>query len=338
MMSKLKFAIVGCGNIGKRHAALIAGKHELVASCDVHLSRSREIADKFGGFSYASSDELFSNHRNLDVAVICSPNGFHAEHAIQAMQNGAHVLCEKPMAIHLYDCEKMIETSNRFQKRLLVVKQNRYNPPVIAVKKLLDDKSLGNITCFQVNGFWNRPSSYYVNSWHGSKDLDGGTLFTQFSHFIDLLYWFLGDVEKVESITGNFLHEGLMDFEDSGCVLMTMKNGAIGSFNYTVNAFEKNMEGSIALFGEKGTVKIGGEYLNKIEYWNVKDVQEPSVGVGNPANNYGEHKGSMNNHSQVYDHLEAVLKRGEAPQPNAFDAMKTVEIISKIYSGIHHKI
>ncbi len=156
----------------------------------------------------------------------------------------------------------MIEASCNAGKRLFVVKQNRYNPPVIAVKKLIEEGALGKIYSFQLNCFWNRTDKYYHQSWRGTQVYDGGILFTQFSHFIDLLYWFLGEVDQVSGMRANFHHSESMEFEDTGIANLIMKNGAIGTLNYTVNANQSNMEGSFTLFGEKGTVKIGGQYLN----------------------------------------------------------------------------
>lgn len=332
-MNKLKFILAGCGRIGRRHASLICQKYKLDAVCDILPERAAQFSKEFSCTSYTNVRDMIKAE-DANVLVVCTPNGLHAEHSIKGLENGIHVLCEKPMALKVDDCISMMNAAEKVGKHLLVIKQNRYNPPVVTVKRLLDENKLGKISGFQVNGFWNRPSSYYKQSWHGSLDMDGGTLFTQFSHFIDLLYWFLGDVERVEAMAGNFQHAGLIEFEDSASVLLKMKNGAIGSFNYNVNAFQKNMEGSITLFGENGSVKIGGEYLNILEYFVVEGMEIPDLKTGNPANNYGSHRGSMNNHREVYDHLEKVLSGEQAPLPDARDAMKTVEIISKIYQKI----
>jgi UDP-N-acetyl-2-amino-2-deoxyglucuronate dehydrogenase len=170
----------------------------------------------------------------------------------------------------------------------------------------------------------------YYTGWKGTKDLDGGTLFTQFSHFIDLLYWFLGDVERVKNIAKNFAHPAI-EFEDTGAVLFKMKNGAIGTLNYTVNSFNKNMEGSLTVFAENGTVKIGGQYLNELEYFNVKGVSEPTLPKGNPANGYGFYKGSMSNHDKVYENLILAIQNPLHEFASAEEGLKTVEIIEGIY-------
>ncbi len=270
---------------------------------------------------------------DLDVVSICTPNGLHAEHSIKALKAGIHVLCEKPMALTVKDCSAMIHAAERANKRLFIVKQNRFNPPVMAVKAHLDGGELGKIYSVQLNCFWNRNADYYKNSWKGTKDLDGGTLYTQFSHFIDLLYWFLGDVESVAAYCGNFDHQGLIEFEDTGVVIMKFLNGAIGTINYTVNAYKKNMEGSLTLFAEKGTVKIGGQYLNELEYQSLEGNPISNLPPGNPPNNYGQYFGSMSNHDKVYQNLVEVLKGHGSIATSGMEGLKTVEIIEKIYKS-----
>jgi predicted dehydrogenase len=228
----------------------------------------------------------------------------------------------------------MIKEAEKANKRLFVVKQNRYNPPVQAIKEALDENRLGKILSIQLNCFWNRNAGYYADSdWKGTKKLDGGTLFTQYSHFIDLLYWMFGDVRKVEAITKNLNHEKTIEFEDTGVVILEFYNGAIGTINYTVNSFEKNMEGSLTIFGEKGTIKIGGQYLNVLEYQNIKDFTIADLPVGNPANNYGQYLGSMSNHNRVYENVLDVLLNHGTIGTNGYEGLKTVEIIDKIYTA-----
>ena len=195
----LLFAIIGCGTIAKRHAEQIQAFGKLVAVCDIIRSKAEEVGKKYNVEVFSSIDELFANKKGIDVAVICTPNGLHAAHSIISLRAGCHVLCEKPMAIHSSDCLVMIQEAEKAGKHLFVVKQNRFNPPVVAVKKVLDEKKLGTIYNIQLNCFWNRDAKYYENSWKGTMELDGGTLFTQFSHFIDLLYWMVGDVQQVQS-------------------------------------------------------------------------------------------------------------------------------------------
>ena len=274
-----------------------------------------------------------ANANGIDVISICSPNGLHATHAIQSLKKGYHVLCEKPLAINVNDCGEMIKAAEAANKRLFAIKQNRFNPPIVAVKKAIDEGRLGKIFSIQLSCFWNRNPDYYANSWKGTKDMDGGTLYTQFSHFIDLLYWIIGDVKNVQAFLGNYAHKEIIEFEDTGVVILEFYNGVIGTINYTVNSHEKNMEGSLSIFGEKGTVKIGGQYLNELEYQNIKDYRIENLPEGNKANNYGNYQGSMSNQDKVYENLVAVLTTNASINTNAFEGLKTVEIIDKIYNA-----
>ncbi len=331
-MSKLNFGIVGCGRIGHRHAEHIINNGNLIALCDINEKNARDLSLEFGGRHYISLAQMLLSEPDLDVVSICTPNGLHAEHAIECLNAGKHVLCEKPLAISSSDARRMIEAANNAGMKLFVVKQNRYNPPVEAVKKLLDSDGLGKIFSFQLNCFWNRPNEYYNDTWRGTKQLDGGTLFTQFSHFIDLLYWLLGDVKEVKAFTENF-HHPTIEIEDSGVAIIEMLNGAIGTMNYTVNCHLQNMEGSLSVFGEKGTVKIGGQYLNELEYQNIASGNLENIPKGNPANAYGFYQGSMSNHDKVYANLVRAIKENDTDFASAYEGMKTVEIIEKIYAA-----
>lgn len=333
MENKVRFAIIGCGRIAQRHAEHISNNGILKAVCDIDFAKALELGEKYSASSYNSIDELLAKEKDLDIISVCSPNGMHAEHSIKSLNAGFHVLCEKPMAINVYDCGEMIKAAERNNKRLFAIKQNRFNPPVAAVKSAIDEGKLGKIYSIQLSCFWNRNEDYYKNSWKGTKDLDGGTLYTQFSHFIDLLYWIVGDVKRAHAITGNFAHQNIIEFEDTGVVALEFYNGTIGTINYTVNSFGKNMEGSLTIFGEKGTVKIGGQYLNELEYQNIQDFEFKDLPIGNTANNYGQYQGSMSNHDKVYENVVDVLINGGAISTNSFEGLKTVEIIDKIYQS-----
>jgi predicted dehydrogenase len=273
------------------------------------------------------------NEKTVDVVSVCSPNGLHATHAMASLRAGFHVLVEKPMALTVYDCGEMIKAAEQANKRLFAIKQNRFNPPVAAVKEAIDKGIFGKIYSIQLSCFWNRNKDYYENSWKGTKDMDGGTLFTQFSHFIDLLYWMIGDVKRAYALTGNFSHQGVIDFEDTGAIALEFQGGAIGTINYTVNSYKKNMEGSLTIFAEKGTVKIGGQYLNELEYQSIENFEFKDLPKGNTANNYGTYVGSMSNHDKVYQNLIDVLQNGTSISTNSFEGLKTVEIIDKIYQS-----
>jgi len=333
MSTVLRFAIVGCGRIAQRHAEHIQRLGKLVAVCDIVPGKAKDLADKYGAAAFENIEDLLRQCRDIDVVSVCSPNGLHAEHSIKSLQAGFHVLCEKPMALSVQDCGEMINAAERANKRLFIVKQNRFNPPVAAVKKLIDERLFGRIYSVQLSCFWNRNEAYYKNSWKGTKNMDGGTLFTQFSHFIDLLYWMIGDVKEVAGFTGNMGHEGIIEFEDSGVIGLKFYNGAIGTINYTVNSHKKNMEGSLTIFGEKGTVKIGGQYLNELEYQEIEGYRIENLPPGNPPNQYGQYQGSMSNHDKVYQNLIEVLGGNGIIATNGFEGLKTVEIIDKIYSN-----
>lgn len=335
----INIALIGCGRIAQRHALHIIntdGLH-LKAVCDIVEAKARQLAKESNAKSYADIRTLLAEEPDIDLVSICTPNGLHAEHAILALRAGKHVLCEKPMATNVQDCGAMILEAERANRRLFVIKQNRFNPPVAAVKRLIEEGRLGKLYSVQLNCFWNRNPDYYANSWKGTLVLDGGTLFTQFSHFIDLLYYLIGDIREVEAYGANFHHEGIIEFEDTGVVILRFYSGALGGINYTVNAHKKNMEGSLTIFGEKGTIKIGGQYLNELEYQNIQDYEIKELPAGNIANNYGEYQGSMSNHDLVYKNLVEVLTNGGAIATNMFEGLKTVEIIDKIYNKIHGK-
>jgi predicted dehydrogenase len=323
--------IIGCGRIGQRHAEHINKVANVKAVCDIVPDKAKKLATFYNATAYSSIEDLLAKEKTIDVASVCTPNGLHHIHSIQSLQAGIHVLCEKPLCISVTEGTKMIAAAKEAGKKLFVVKQNRYNPPVVYLKELLNTNKLGKIFSFQINCFWNRPAAYYTG-WKGTKDLDGGTLFTQFSHFIDLLYWLLGDVKEVKKIINNFAHPAIA-FEDSGVVLFNLVGGTIGSLNYTVNSFNKNMEGSFTLFAEKGTIKIGGQYLNELEYFNVDGIDKPTLPKGNIANNYGLYEGSMSNHDKVYENLLKALDTDDHLFASAEDGLKTVEIIEMIYNA-----
>ncbi len=331
------FAIVGCGRIGGRHAAQVAKLGRLDAVCDLIPEAAKKIAAEQDAEVFTDFDAMLAALKGkTDVISICTPNGLHAEHTIKAFNAGFHVLCEKPMAITVHECGEMIKAGERANRRLFVVKQNRYNPPIEHLKKLMDEGKLGRVYSAHLNCYWNRNDAYYADSWKGTIAMDGGILYTQFSHFIDLLYWIVGDVKDVMAITDNFAHKHSIEFEDNGVALLRFHNGAIGSINFTINSFGKNMEGSLTLFCEKGTVKIGGQYLNEIEYENVEGMDPTTLRAGRPANEYGQYQGSMSNHEDVYENVVSVLRGGGQIGTVGFEGMKTVEIIDKIYTAAGH--
>ncbi|HEY4954375.1 MAG TPA: Gfo/Idh/MocA family oxidoreductase, partial [Gemmatimonadaceae bacterium] len=301
--------------------------------CDVAFDRAVKLAAEHEACAYPSIEEMLEAERNLDVVAVCSPNGLHARHTIAALEAGCHVLCEKPMAITVSDCSAMIQAAERANRCLFIVKQNRFNPPVVAVKKLLDEGRLGQVYSVQLNCFWNRNADYYRDTWKGTLELDGGSLYTQFSHFIDLLYWMIGDVKEAFAIVDNYAHRGIIEFEDTGVVALRFDNGALGTINFTINSFSQNMEGSLTIFGERGTVKIGGQYLNELEYQDIQDYRIADLPPGSPANSYGHYQGSMSNHHLVYANVVDVLTGRGVIATSGYEGLKTVEIIDRIYAA-----
>lgn len=332
-VKKYNFGIIGCGRIAERHANIIRSFGKLAAVTDIKKERADALSKNHGCRFYTDHSEMLK-HSDLDIVTICSPNGLHPIHTIDSLESGKHVICEKPMAIRTSDCIDMIKASEKSRKKLFIVKQNRFNPPVVELKKIIEENKLGKILNVELNCFWNRSEQYYLTSdWKGKKELDGGTLFTQFSHFIDLVFWLIGDVKTVQAIRKNYIHTDIIEFEDTGVVLLEYENGAVGTINYTVNSFGKNMEGSITVFGEKGTVKIGGQYLNVLEYQNIDNYIIGRLPASRPANDYGFYQGSMSNHEDIYKNVIEVLEHNGTIAANAYEGMKTVEIIEKIYKA-----
>lgn len=330
---KIRFGIIGCGRIARRHAEHICAFGALEAVSDTVPEKAAAFSRDFGARPYASAQEMLHSEPGLDVVSVCSPNGLHAAHTILALRAGKHVLCEKPMALSVKDCRQMIDEAEKANRLLFIVKQNRFNPPVAAVKRIIDEGGLGRIYSVQLNCFWNRNEAYYADSWRGTRSLDGGTLFTQFSHFIDLLYWMVGDVRDVHAFTGNYHHAGVIEFEDTGAVALRFYDDVVGTLNYTVNSHARNMEGSLTIFGSKGTVKIGGQYLNELEYQSLEGPEIRDLPPGNPPNHYGQYIGSMSNHDKVYANVVDVLTKGHVIATNGYEGMKTVEIIDRIYAA-----
>jgi predicted dehydrogenase len=335
-MDTITFAIVGCGRIAQRHAEHIANVGKLVAVCDIIEERAKELSAKYSCASYKSLETLLFDQNELHVVSICTPNALHAQQTIQALNSGRHVICEKPMALFSHDCDLMIKAARDNNRHLFIVKQNRFNPPIVTLKKLIEEGRLGRIVNVQLNCFWNRNNEYYQTSdWKGKARLDGGTLYTQFSHFIDLLYWLVGDIARVFSLTRNLLHKNIIEFEDTGAVILEFENGSLGTINYTVNSYKKNMEGSITVFGDKGTIKVGGQYLNVLEYQSIEGYEITDLPESRPANEYGFYQGSMSNHDKIYQNVIEVLCGQARVATTPEEGKKTVEIIEKIYSSAH---
>jgi predicted dehydrogenase len=328
---RLRFGLVGCGRIGTRHAEQIAknSRAQLVVSCDVEPARAASVADRFGGAAKERFEDVF--RPDVDIVSICTPSGLHAEMSVAALNAGKHVLCEKPMTMCVADAEAVVEAERRSGKRFLLVKQNRYNPPIRFLKDLAWNRRLGDVTLINCNVIWNRRKAYYEESpWRGTMRLDGGALMTQCSHFLDLMIWIGGPVESVSASMANLTHP-YVETEDAGFVTLRFRSGALGSLQYTTNAYEKNIEGSMTILGTQGSVKVGGEYLNTLEFCNVKDLAPPSLEPGNPANDYGSYKGSMSNHDKVIQNAVEVLLDSKEIAVNSLQGLESVEALQAAY-------
>ncbi|MCC6600192.1 MAG: Gfo/Idh/MocA family oxidoreductase [Crocinitomicaceae bacterium] len=333
-MGKVRFAIIGAGHIGKRHAEMVTGnpEAELVAMCDVRSKEECNLKTEIPLFRSVS--ELFTSGPECDVVSVCSPNGLHAEHALAAFKAQKHVVVEKPMALTKADCEKIIYNALNVHRHLFCVMQNRYSPPSIWIKSAIDSGLLGNIYMVVINCFWNRDDRYYKKeNWKGKKDMDGGTLFTQFSHFIDIMYWLFGDITNIHSRLRDFNHRGSTEFEDSGIVHFDFINGGIGSLNFSTSVKNVNFESSMTIIAEKGTVKIGGQYMNEVVYCDIENYSMPQLPPGNPANDYGAYKGSAANHVYIIQNvIDTIMGRSQITT-NALEGLKVVDIIERIYKS-----
>ena len=333
MSAPIKFAVVGCGHIGKRHAEMVR-RHpeaELVAVCDVRSKEEVGLAELDVPY-FNDLDTMLRDKPEIEVVNVCTPNGLHAVQSLKALEAGKHVVCEKPMGLSKAECEEVLYKALQVQRTVFGVMQNRYSPPSAWIKSVIDEKCLGEIFLVQVNCYWNRDERYYKKGgWKGRQDLDGGTLFTQFSHFIDIMYWLFGDITDIQAKFADFNHASLTDFEDSGLVNFRFVNGGMGCLNYSTAVWDKNLESSLTVIGSTGSVKIGGQYMDQVEHCHIKDYTMPELAPTNPANDYGAYKGSANNHIHIIDNVVDTLKGRTTLTTNALEGLKVVEIIERIY-------
>lgn len=332
-MNKIKFAVVGQGHIGKRHAEMIRRNPdcELVAVCDIRSKEETGCADITEPY-FSSIDEMFAANLGIEVVNVCTPNGLHAQQCIKALENRCHVVCEKPMGLSKAECERVIFKALDMHRRVFAVMQNRYSPPAKWMKSVLDSGALGKIYMVQINCYWNRDERYYKKGgWKGTPDLDGGTLFTQFSHFIDIMYWLFGDIQDIKGRFADFNHQEMTSFEDSGMVSFEFVNGGLGNLNYSTSVWDSNLESSMTIIAEKGSIKVGGQYMEKVEHCHIKDYVMPELEPTGPANDYGGYKGSANNHHYVIQNVIETLQGATSATTNALEGLKVVDIIERIY-------
>ncbi|MCB0782457.1 MAG: Gfo/Idh/MocA family oxidoreductase [Flavobacteriales bacterium] len=329
----VKFAVLGCGHIGKRHMEMIRRdpEAELVAACDMRSAEEVGIDTSTVRY-FTDVDEMLREVPEIEVLNVCTPNGLHVPHSLKGLEYRKHLVCEKPMGLSKAACEEVIHKALQVGRHVFGVMQNRYSPPSVWLKDMVVSGRLGDIFMVQVNCYWNRDERYYKKgNWKGTNELDGGTLFTQFSHFVDILYWLFGDITDIQGKFDDFNHKDLTEFEDSGMVSFRFKRGGMGCLNYTTSVWDRNLESSLTVIGSKGSVKVGGQYMDKVEVCHVKDYTFTELPPTNPANDYGAYKGSAQNHDHIIRNVvDTILDRGSMTT-NALEGLKVVEIIERIY-------
>jgi predicted dehydrogenase len=334
----IRFAIVGFGHIGKKHVQTILdnAEAELLAVVDVDSTIKNHPDIPVAAVFFETIESFFAADLPVDVCIVATPNYLHCSQAIAVMQNGMHVLIEKPMGLNSMECETVIQTSMQTSKKVFVVMQNRYSPPSQWLKTLTEQQQLGDIFLVQVNCFWNRDERYYrltrgsettSHPWKGKKSLDGGVIFTQFSHFVDTLVWLFGDIEQVHSRHYQFRNKDITEFPDTGISSFSFKNGGIGTFQYSTAVWNSNLESSITIIGSKGSVKVGGQYMEKVLHCEIENYEMPLLAQSNPPNDYGEYKGSASNHTFVIQNVVDVLLSKAAVATTATEGLRVVKAI-----------
>jgi predicted dehydrogenase len=334
-MDKIRFGIVGCGRISKRHSDILGnglvGGAVLTAVCDIDQNRADETAAKFGVKAYYDLDHFLQN-AEIDAVSILTPSGMHAEHAIASARAGKHVVVEKPMALRLEDADAMIAECDRARVKLFVVKQNRFNVPVVKAREALESDRFGKLILGTVRVRWRRDQSYYdQDTWRGTWAQDGGVLSNQASHHVDLLEWFMGDVVSVHARASRMLVD--IEAEDTAIATLQFANGALGIVEATNAARPKDLEGSLSILGEGGTVVIGGFAVNKMMNWDFVEPQPGDEDVldkfsVNPPNVYGY------GHQAYYDHVVDCLINDKAALVDGLEGRRSLELITALYESI----
>ena len=336
-MDRIRFGILGCGRISGHHIDAIAQNAEdaqVTAVCDVVEERAVAASGRAGGVPWFTDRRKMLEHGGFDAVSVCTPSGLHPEHGIAAAEAGFHVVCEKPMGIALDAADRLIQTCDRCDRRLFVVLQNRLNPTVGMLRQAVDKGRFGRICFAQVNVFWARPQEYYDQApWRGTWEFDGGAFLNQAAHYVDLVQWLVGDVEAVEAVTGTLARR--IEAEDTGAALLRFRNGALGSLNVTMLVYPKNLEGSITLLGLRGTARVGGIALNKIEHWDFDQYQDEDRAVVeagyNPPTVYGH------GHAGYYRNVIAVLRGQARPEIDGRAGRKSLELILAIYRAARER-
>ena len=341
VINPVTFAVLGYGHIGKRHAASISAHPgaTLQAIADIAPVAFVAHSDSEMPSVFDSLESLLSSAESSSVGLpevvcVCTPNGLHAQHCIAILKSGCHVVLEKPIALSLSDAKLISEVSISSGKHVFCVMQNRFAPPSIWLKGLVDAGSLGEIHQVHIQCFWNRDDSYYAASdWRGTLALDGGPLFTQFSHFIDVMYWIFGGITSPRAIFRNQSHLHNTEFEDSGSISFDFKHQGFGTFTFSTALDRANFESSLTLIAEKGTIRIGGQYMNEVVHCDVQGYELTTLPAAAPPNDYGSYKGSASNHHHVMSNVVDVLRRGATLATPISEGVDVVEIIESMYTS-----
>jgi UDP-N-acetyl-2-amino-2-deoxyglucuronate dehydrogenase len=331
----LKFALIGCGRISKRHSQLLGSNQiegaSLVAVCDLVSEKAEMLAAEFGVPAYTDM-HVMMREVEPDVVVVLTESGRHAHNVVELAPYGAHIVVEKPMALTLADADSMISACDEAGAKLFVIKQNRFNLPVRKLREAIDAKRFGKLVLGTVRVRWCRPQSYYdQDSWRGTWALDGGVLTNQASHHVDLLEWMMGDVDSVMAMSKTALVE--IEAEDTATVLLRFSNGALGIIEATTAIRPKDLEGSISILGEKGSVEIGGFAVNEMKVWNFADVTADDQNIAekysvNPPNVYGF------GHKEYYDHVVSAIQHDGPNLVDGLEGRRSLELITAIYEAI----
>jgi len=331
----IRFGLLGCGRIAKRHSELLGGNHidgaSLVAVCDSLRPRADAIASKFGvPASYDIAE--FLARKDIDAVAVLTPSGMHAEHVIACARAGKHVVVEKPMALRLQDADDMMRACDEAGVKLFVVKQNRFNVPVVKAREALEAGRFGKLVLGTVRVRWCRDQAYYdQDEWRGTWACDGGVLSNQASHHVDMLEWFFGDVVSVHARAITALAK--IETEDTAVATLKFRNGALGIIEATTAARPTDLEGSLSILGEKGTVEIAGFAVNQIRHWRFVDERASDLDVVekfsvNPPNVYGF------GHQAYYQHVIDCLVHQRAALVDGIEGRKSLELISALYESI----
>lgn len=331
----LNFALIGCGRIAKKHSELLGNNNikggRLVAVCDKKLARAQKIGKAFGISSYVNYEEMV-NENKIDVFVVLTESGMHAKNVMELAKYGHSIVVEKPMALTLEDADKMIHLCNENNVKLFVIKQNRFNLPVIKLKEAIDQGRFGKLFLGTVRVRWSRTQDYYAqDNWRGTWAMDGGVLTNQASHHIDLLEWIFGEVESVHARSINALAD--IEAEDTAVATLKFKNNALGIIEATTAIRPKDLEGSISVFGEKGSVEIGGFAVNEIKVWNFAEKLEDDDDIiknysVNPPDVYGF------GHKAYYEHVIDCINNGKKQLVDGPEGRKSLELINALYESI----